>query len=164
MIESIPSLLSPARIHSAILLASCSTRQPRSEARTWPVSSVGSLSRAGPSSLRTWPAVLSLQTANALAVRDMFARYSCRTWATRAMLGTSTSPRSVAEHRFSITRIETRVLPVPHGSTSMARLAAAGIQSVRVPSQASLRSGNPWRRIFTQAATASSCIGRRGSP
>ena len=60
--------------------------------------------------------------------------------------------------------IDTRVLPVPHGSTSVARAASHGIQSAgSSPSQRSLYSGNPARSAFTHSATASCCMAVRGS-
>ena len=80
------------------------------------------------------------------------------------MLGTSTTPRSPGPDNADMIRIDTRVLPVPHGSTSVARAASRGIQSPGLlPSQRSRCSGNPARSACTHAATASCCIAVRGS-
>ena len=91
-------------------------------------------------------------------------RYSRRTCAINAMLGTSTTPRSPGPDNSDMIRIDTRVLPVPHGSTSVARAASHGIQSAGLlPSQRSRCSGNPVRSACTHAATASCCMAVRGS-
>ena len=94
----------------------------------------------------------------------MCERYSRRTCAISAMLGTSTTPRSPGSDNSDMIRIDTRVLPVPHGSTSVARAGSHGIQSAGLrPSQRSRCSGNPSRSACTHAATASCCMAVRGS-
>ena len=154
----------PARSQSATTWAFCATRQPTSAARTCPVSLVGSAARSGSRSTSTCPAVVSLQTASVRIGRPMCERYSRRTCAISAMLGTSTTPISPGSDNSDMIRIDTRVLPVPHGSTSVARAASRGIQSAGSwPHQRSRCSGNPARSAFTHSATASCCMAVRGS-
>ena len=154
----------PARSQSATASALWATRQPTSAARTCPASRVGSAARSGSRSISTCPAVASLHTASVRTGRPMCDRYSRRTCAINAMLGTSTTPRSPGPDNSDMIRIDTRVLPVPHGSTSVARAASRGIQSAGLlPSQRSRCSGNPARSACTHAATTSFCMAVRGS-
>ena len=154
----------PTRSQSATASAFWATRHPISAARTCPVSRVGSAARFGSRSISTCPAVASLHTASVRTGRPMCDRYSRRTCAISAMLGTSTTPRSPGFDNSDMIRIDTRVLPVPHGSTSVARAGSRGIQSIGFrPSQRSRCSGNPARSACTHAATASCCMAVRGS-
>ncbi len=77
---------------------------------------------------RALRSALNVAFASDLSLRSS-AVYSRRTWAISAMLGTSTTPRSPGSDNSGMIRIDTRVLPVPHGSTSAGRARSRGIQS-----------------------------------
>ena len=147
---------------------SLATLQLISIAWVWLVSRVMSSVPFSSSEGGTAFAVLSLQTAMVVVARPAAcspSRYARRTCPIRAMLGTSTTASVPSGHSSLTIRIDTRVLPVPQGSTSLVRPMFEGRYSRLAPwsRQSSASSDGGRRSTLMQSLTASSCIAVRGS-